>query len=239
MVSTRGVGQYRSGQTHRAMWRRTYRADIAKLGVLTCPGWTGDADHWYQPGTDQLSLTAPIIEAGFPLAGRAEGQQWGNAESRAQFTDLRTYAQSHLNFKAGKVHLLGISTGSLACMRWAMANPTLTQSLSLLLPAVDPQDIYDRDPLGIGLKASISTAYGGRPADSEVPALNTASFDGIPIKMWYSPNDPICLPEKVTAFATATGATTVDLGTQSGGFAPGHSINGLDPDALRDWIAAN
>lgn len=237
-VSTRGVSQYRSGQTHRAMWKRTLRAGVAK-GVLACPGWTGTADHWFEDGTDQLDLIAPIVEAGFPVASRAEGQQWGNAESRAQFTDLRTYAQSHLSFASGKVHVLGISAGSLAAMSWAMANPTLVRSLSLLLPCVDPQDVYDRDPFSVGLRASISAAYGARPADSDVPALNTANFAGIPIKMWYSPNDPICLPDLATAFATATAATAVSLGTQSGGFTPGHSINGLDPDAISTWIAAN
>lgn len=237
MVSTRGVGQYRSGQTHRAMWPRFYRPG-GHRGVMACPGWTGSADHWFEPGTDQLGLSGPIIEAGLPVASRAEGQQWGNAESRAQFTDLWTYGQASLGFKVGKVHLLGISAGSLAVMRWAMANPTLVRSVSVLLPAVDPQDIYDRDPFGAGIKASISTAYGGRPADSEVPALNTALFAGIPIKMWYSANDPICLPAKAEAFAAATGAETVNLGEQSGGFT-GHSINGMDPAQLSAWIVSN
>lgn len=238
LATTRGIGQYRTSRVHRSGWERRYRSGTKK-GVLACPGWNGDADHFFTVGTDQRTLIEPIIEAGFPFAAREEGSQWGNTESRARFTDLRTYAQSTLGFASGKVHLFGLSAGSLAALRWAMANPSLVQSIAVVLPAVDPQDIYDRDPASAGITASMNTAYSGRPVDAENPSKNTASFSGIPIKMWYSENDPICLPAKVTAFASATGASTVSLGTQSGGAITGHSINGIDPSQIANWIKAN
>jgi hypothetical protein len=86
---------------------------------------------------------------------------------------------------------------------------------------VDPQDI-DTNNRG-GFSASIQAAWGGAVPDASCPAKNTASFTGFPIKVWYTSDDPVCIPSVVTTFASAVGATTVNLG------AVGHTGTTIDP----------
>jgi hypothetical protein len=115
-----------------------------------------------------------------------------------------------------------------------MNNPTLVQSLSLMLPLVDVDDVYTNELWGMAAK--ISRAYGGAPANGENPAENTASFAGMPIRMWASPDDSICRWTPVNAFATATGADLINIGAQGG---LGHSLNGMDLSQLVEWVLEN
>lgn len=172
------------------------------------PGATQDLDWWFSEDTLNGEIR-DITDRNIPVVTMGTLATWGNSAVRADMATLKTTAQTSF-FGSGKVHLLGVSAGGLCALNFAKNNPTLVQSLSLLIPVIDPQAVYDGN-LG-GFQASISTAYGGRPANADTPSQNAASFIGIPTKIWYSTSDTITSSSITTTFAAAAGATAVSMG---------------------------
>jgi hypothetical protein len=205
VVSSRGtIG----GLLQRTGHDRLYKPGSRK-GVLMLYGATSDLDAWF--GVDPLfGEVSGICAQQFPLATLSTGVTWGNSTIRTQMSTLRTNIQSSGLFASGKVHLVGVSMGGLCALNWAKANPTLVQSITLLIPVVDVQAVYDADRGGFA--ASIAAAHGGRPPDSENPADNTGSFTGIPTRLYYSTTDTITLAAEQEASAAGSGATLVSMG---------------------------
>lgn len=205
MFSSRGtVG----GLDQRYGHDRLYKPGSRK-GVLAMYGATGTRDSFFDLDRADRTTLRGIGGFGFAFGTIDVLEYWGNSTIRTNMSTLRTNLQSG-TFASGKVHLLGFSAGGTACLNWAKANPTLVQSICLVIPAVDIQDIYDNNRSGF--QASISAAYGGRPADADNPADNAASFVDFPIRIYYSTNDTICIASTITTFATATGAELISMG---------------------------
>ena len=229
MVSTR-TATARFGQ------RRHYRAG-EKKGLLALYGNTGSMDSWFAFDYSYFpngELTA-VTETGNPVASMDMGTKWANSSALADLTNLRTAANA-FSFAAGKVHLLGASMGGTTVLNWAKANPTLVQSITLLIPCLDIQDIYDNDRGNAGFAAQINTAHGGRPSDANNPADNPSSFTGLPIQCFYSSNDDITPASIPVAWAAAVGANVklYNMGAQ------GHSwASPWSGAALADFIGAN
>lgn len=231
MVSTYGSNQAISGQSHSASWSRLFKPSSASRGVVATFGVGSDALTYVAAAVAGNDLIQALTLAGRPIASFAHGALWGNSTAQGYIGNLRTYGQSNWGFASGKVDLLGLSAGAAATLNFAKANPTLVNSIALLLPAVDLQDI-DTNNRG-GYSASIQAAWGGAVPDASNPADNYASFTGFPIEIWRSTDDPICTQAAVDAFATGVGATVHSLG------AIGHTASTLDVQQVVDFFAAH
>ena len=207
-----------------AIYDRTYKS--GGRGIIGIPGVDG-TDWPIDTATDPT-----VVAEGWPKMQIASGQLWGNATHQTRITDARTALIASPGAINGKVYLSAGSMGAAAALNWAKANPTLVQAISLAIPAIDLQDIHANNRGSYA--AQIAAAWGGgAPADANNPADNAASFTSIPIKIWYSTDDPVCTAATVTAFASAAGATAVSLGAQ------GHSAAGIPTADVIDFYADN
>lgn len=209
----------RDGTNSRTLiWDRLYKS--GGKGIVGIPGLNGT--DWPVDSADPT-----VVAAGYSKAVIASGALWGNSTHQTRVTDART-ALSNSFAVATKVWLSAGSMGAAAAFNWAKANPTLVQGIVASIPAVDLQDI-DTNNRG-GNSASVQAAWGGAVPDASCPAKNTASFTTIPTLIYYSTDDPICVPSVVTAFGSAIGATMVSLG------AVGHATTGANPQAAIDFM---
>lgn len=205
MVSDRGTV---SSLAQRVGYGRMYKAGRRK-GILALPGATFNQDWWFDldQATGEMRTLTELY--GFPIGSCATLEDWGNSTMRARVSQLRTNCIASL-FAGTKVHLMGVSAGGLSSLNWAKANPTLVQSISLLIPVVDVQAVYDNNRESF--QSSISGAYGGRPPDSENPAKYAADLKGLPIRIYYSTNDSVTTSAETLNFAAAAGAETFSMG---------------------------
>lgn len=152
---------------------------------------------------------------------------FGNDAMVARMETARIWHDANRGVKGGKKLLVGISMGTILCLRYAMANPQRVAAIALCLPVPDIQYMWDNN-LG-GFQAALTTAYGARPTNPQTPARNSAAFQGIPMAIWGADNDPLCpMKEVVTPFVTATGAQFTTLGSV------GHLSS--DPQGLTDFL---
>ena len=185
----------------------------SRKGVIALYGSTGTRDSFFALDAVSRELR-DITDLDFPVASCDTGVLWGNSTMLARITQLRTNAQGTdpvpTQFASGKVHLLGISSGGVAALAWAKANPSLVQSISLLIPALDIQAIDSENRSGFS--AEIQTAYGGAPADADNPADFAGDLTSIPIKVWYSTTDAVTTESESLAFIAASGARGQSMG---------------------------
>jgi len=221
------------------------RATGAKIGVIYAHGGSNTFDQMfdptllYYPGIDKL-----VTHGQYPLVfADMGGGTWGNATmagTNANDTCRMLEAYNWLQnasgggAKSGKVHLIGVSQGGVGVVNWAKRNPTLVQSISLVVPALDLQDIYVNDRGGN--QANINTAYGGVPDYATRSPMNlAANLAGIPTRVWYATNDTVTPSTATnTTFATSVGVSgsTVSMG------AVGHTVS-VDVNQLLTFVAAN
>lgn len=149
---------------------------------------------------------------------------WGDDEMIDRIDAMLDYAEATYGF-VGPYHLTAVSMGTPCAMNWAVNNLDRTRSIACMLPAVDLQDIEDnRAPLYPAIVPP-SDAYGTSTIpDDHNPAAYASDLRHVPIKLWYSNNDTVCVPSTVTAFAAASGATTVNIGNQTS-ILPGHGLD--------------
>src|SRR5262245_33239547 len=161
---------------------------------------------------------APIITyEGLPMCMYQSFGLWGNATARSRLDALKTAIQTAGDIAAsGKLHLWGTSAGGLDMLNWAKYNPTLVQSISVTIPVINPQDVWDND--NGGFKADVNTAYGCRPTNADCPWQNQSAYIGIPMQIYYSENDPVNPVNWTTDFIAGTGATGISMGNV------GHSV---------------
>jgi pimeloyl-ACP methyl ester carboxylesterase len=193
-------------------------------------GWTSNVDYWAEDTTSPAAgkpIGTAAADAGLLTASIATDSTWGNSTIRTNVTTLVSTCLLDGYFSGSKVHLHGSSMGGLTALNWAYYNPTLVASISLVVPVVNVQSVYDRDP-AFGMAASIGVAHGGRPPDSENPA--TAShmelLSQFPIRIYYSATDPITPVLEMFAFGSTVGAEMVSMG--SIGHAFGSPYSGTD-----------
>lgn len=229
-----GLGGYAASENHAALVPRGHRADQSKRVVLSCHGSGGTAQTWAWTDVNSYPINQWLARVGFPVLSCDFGgtNTWGNDTSRTRVGDAFTFAQSKLGVKTDKVLLFGASMGTLTALNYARANPTKVAAIALALPITDLVDAHDNR----GFTAVTETAYGGTAAYNAAkaahnPATNTADLAGIPIKLWYTTDDPYAWPATVAAFDSALGsADAVSIGTG------GHSTAGLDPSAVADFF---
>lgn len=207
VVLTRGVHLYQSEQAHAVLTERQHRIGESRRGVVALAGKGGDDMDWFieetASDTTDVDLTYSIAEAGMPLVSMAVDETWGNSVMRTRITDALAYARANQGLSAEPVFLFAASMGSLCALNWARFNPSEVAALALLIPAVDVQDLHANDRGGNA--ASIEAAFGGAPPDSENPAKNAADHARMPVKLWYSTDDVLVIPQTVEDFAAGVG----------------------------------
>lgn len=163
-------------------------------------------------------------------------------------TDVQT-AVAEVATRTDQVFLLGISMGGASVLNWVrnwqntaagsgndFANLSKVAAIGLILPALDMEDIVDNNR-NAGVASSIVNGYSGytggwaTQGPTANPANYAAGYSGVPIRIWYSTDDPICFEPSLTAFGAACGATMTSLGAVS------HTDAGLDYADLAAWFA--
>ncbi len=227
---------------------------VVRRPVVYLAGGGGDEDSW-QGGTDtNPSETGDVLRA---TADRGVYRHriitlptnwtWGDDEMITRIDDVLTYAEANYGFDP-PYHLVGVSMGTPCAMNWAVNNLDKVQSIACMLPAVNIQEIVDDALANTPPVAppnvyppNHGTAYGVRPPDDHNPASYAADLSGVPMKLWYSNNDTICLPAEVVSFAADSGAETVNIGDQAPflGIAGHNLAQGFTATDVATFLTAN
>jgi pimeloyl-ACP methyl ester carboxylesterase len=232
LVSSYRIGDYQAGEGCCLLNVRKYRPAGNRRGCLWF--WGRGNQSWQ--ATDAVywnGLQRKVAEAGTPVASGDFGSptHWGNGTSVTRTEQLRLWQQTAQNVKTDKVVLLAVSMGALAALNWARQYPTRVAAIALLTPIVNLGYYHDVYSDGGVVSAQIDAAYGGSAAYAAAaptsdPMLYGAQLSGIPMKVWYSTDDPSVRPQDATAFASLAGADIKSLG------AVGHSAGYLDFSSL-------
>jgi len=138
----------------------------------------------------------------------------------------------------GPVVMWGNSMGGAGALNYAVNNPEDLAAVVTIIPAID-LDYTAYSPAnaaGPYIDAAYPPAFDDTNPDHAAhnPIIFATDIpDTLPVGLWYSSNDPVCLPAKATAFEAARPATdTVNFGA--------HGHGGIDvatPLAL-EWLAS-
>lgn len=252
--SSYGVGQYVAAESHVAVWK----VPPGRRALIYCQGsHTLAAGAWITAQSDDRQRDAILAEF-FPLLCGDLSQTttqgtFGNTTVQTRVGQLKTYAQGAsfpVPVASGKVHLIAGSGGFAAASLWANANPTLVSSIVGMAPLVDLEDFYTNRTDATITAVEVNKAYNAGVDDGGTayqaakvahnPTKNVASLTGIPIKLWYSTDDPYIAPSTVTAYQTAVQSAGGTCTIQSMG-AVGHTapVSACNPYEIADWFLAH
>lgn len=161
------------------------------------------------------------------LSADAGGAQtWGNDTQLTAVEAAWAYLKSTGECATDKVILAGASMGSLSSHRFAAEHPTDVAGMMLWMPAIDIEDIRNRNSLGSmdlintawGLAAGSTVATGGAQVPTRGRPLDrVAAYDAILTRIEYSSGDTVCTstvcdtyaglrdPSKLTRHVSGTG----------------------------------
>jgi len=161
------------------------------------------------------------------------GDTFGNATADAAVSDAMTYIRAN-GANSNPVGLVGGSMGGCVSLNWARTHLADVACIALIIPAVNLEDIRANNRGGYA--TTIEAAHGGAAAwqtarPTRNPLEYASQLAGIPIAIWYSTDDPICVPAQMNAFAAAHGNTVLNsMG------AVGHTGFVLDGMLLAAWM---
>lgn len=236
ITSSYGVNQYAvgTGEAHTLLRPRSNWS--GKRAFIWLHGANRTAADGYTYSSGYADLAREIAQD-FPVLYADMGGLfgWGNASVRARITDAFAFMVAQ-GCKADQVVLIGASMGGMGACNYARRNLSLVKGLVLFIPAINGEDIRANDRLGS--KASFETAWtnnatwqAARPTDN--PYEYSAELAGsLPIGMWYSNDDPVCLKAYAEAFGTSVGT---DVQTNLGNV--GHDVAGISTTAVREFCA--
>lgn len=191
-------------------WEPHWR--VARNPVIYCHGGAADGTQAAGVGLADVppilsEVTSHLFAITSPTLGVAH---WGNQAARDRITDAIAWHEANWA-STGPAVLIGTSMGATAALNYAADNPGDVACVIGLIPAIDLQAIRVADTGGA--RAAIDTAYGvtypaALPAGSD-PAARTLELD-LPIWLATASDDAVSV--NAATFATATGATHVDVG---------------------------
>ncbi len=238
VVKARGTGDIAAGEPHQLLF--SHRKRPGEPAVIMCTGYGSDETAMVT-GLDPPFALSPVsdrlAEQTATLASFNGAKRWGNDSAITLIGQLWAWMKAKLQVDTRGVHLIGGSMGAAAACNWARQNLSAVRSLTLMIPCVDLEDIRVNDRGGLG--ASIVTAYGSAASwqaarATHNPTEYAGELAGVPVSLWPSDTDPICVPAAVSAFATQLPRAEIH---SQGPVA--HSLNGLNGNAIAEWIGAH
>lgn len=194
------------------------RGVLAEAGIGGAPIWTG------------VGLPNVTPDMGSTI-------HWGNDASINRVTSAKGFLVAK-GAKSDKALIVAISMGALSALSWARQNLSSVAAIALITPVVSLPDVHDNNLNGWA--AEIESAYGGAAAyTAALPTHNPAQFAaqlaGIPIRAYYSTDDPTARATPVASFVAAVGssAQAVPIG------AFGHTTGTWDFAPAAAFLAAN
>lgn len=193
----------------------------------------GYADPVAQPAGTRLA--AFLADAGFYcIAGAMAGDSWGNDTGLARVVSAVALAEAATGITG--CYLVGGSMGFGLGLRYAQANRAKVRAMQGLIPLVDPTALTGAAATSCASAWSVASVA-VLPARAQFSSsANRTTVSGLPMRLHYASDDTTVAPATVTSFATATGATAVNVG------ALGHTdaaIAAVDPAGVRDFLLAN
>lgn len=217
-----------------------------RAAVYCHPMGTGMVDLAGVAALDgQRALLTALAEAGYPVAASdmgymSIGSGWGNAAQQTRTGELDAWAAAGAGGSTAPRVVVATSAGAAGAVNYygkAPGHVADVAAMVLVLPVWDLDNAYQTDPGGA--RASIEAAHGVTyddplPAGAS-PKDNTALLDGIPTRIYYATDDPICDGDIAADMAAAFGdnAEAISLG------ALGHTeeaIAAIDTADLTGWL---
>lgn len=240
VLSGRRTGVYLAGQKHTLGTGRRRSFLQGRCGIF-CGGAGGD-DRWLATDLDPTAVSArDLFEAmapwGYQFASPDTAFTWLNTTAMDRMDALYTYLTGTLDFPS-KLTLMGGSQGGGTALLWAHRNPEKVACIVGMVPLTHLDNFHDEDRGGFA--ASIESAYGGLAAyNTAVPTHDPIEIaadlatENIPIRLFYSADDPLIEVAEVEEFAAIVGAEVSNIGNA------GHSIDTLDPVEVLRFTEAN
>lgn len=254
MRKSYGIGHYSvdANEAAASLEPRLYKRDGTVHGAIYCHGHSALTHASLSLLYNGLFLG----DVGFTVAGSGrpvfmgdfQDNSWGNDACVSTMLKAWEWMDDELGCASDGVYLMGGSMGMLsACnfAHWVLGGFSIAgftapdieiKAIAGIIPQTDYEDVRARNYSGYA--AEIVAAYGGQAAyDAARPTHNpieyAAALSSIPIKLWYSSDDPACPPAIVEDFADQTGAELESLG------AIGHSYAGMDRTQITAFFDAN
>ncbi len=215
-------------------FHRMSRLDATERGVIAVPAHGNSADNWWDPlRSDKLLALARFH---FVVIGVDSGPTWGNDVGLGYMNDGVTYLQGTSGgAKSGNILLYATSMGGVNALNYAKRNLSTVSAIALVCTPPDVEDVRANNRGGF-TQASIETAYGNNSLwQTARPTRNPVEFASqlaaIPVRIWYTTDDPFVMTSCVDAFATAHGNTTkTNMGTG------GHDFTLAPPNDVAGWL---
>lgn len=171
------------------------------------------------PNADRLA--AAIANAGIPAIAPMDTATpltavdlWANDAHMTRVGEAQA-ALSSLGSSSVKCHLIGLSMGAGAAIRWASQNPTKVASVVGIIPLSNIDYMYQNDISSA--RAAIGTAWGvsypaALPGGSNLATAGAVlATNNIPVRLYYSSVDTLIRSVDVLALATASNGTAYNI----------------------------
>ncbi len=243
MVSTRYATGFADSGAYTFGYGRHDTLAGTQRGIILVPGGGGTEISWQIGSATQPNIISALMARLCDGHGRrfisiASDWTWGNSVVVDRIGDAIELANAWHSF-ADKVHLIGVSMGGCCVLNYALRHPEKVASVSMVIPVVDQQDIYDNGRVTPYSLPEPSTAFDDeRPPNSWTPARNAAGLRRIPGAAWYSDNDSVCVKETIEPLCEHADFAANNLGDQVG-WIPGHAADDLPLDDVAAFIAEN
>lgn len=209
-MRSRRFGQYVAGEWHLEMSSRSWRPGIdERVGIVYAPGYGGS--DLSLVATLQMTQTRDLFPFYPILAGSYAGATgFGNDTYITRVGQAVDFIDNNLKARSDKVAFFTGSGGTPGILNWAKDNVSRVACIVAGVPLVDIEDLHDNNRGGYA--DEVEAAYGGLAGyTAAMPTHNPAqypeAFAGLPIRLYYSTDDPLIYPPTVTAFAAGAGSS--------------------------------
>lgn len=237
MFTTYEAGSIAAGETSVIALDRLWKS-TNETPVIYCHHATGASttiiDNLTETNASIRRMVEGLTSRGLPVISNDQSgpSNWSTDLALTRVTGALTRIGAITGARTDRVLLLGDSMGATVALNWARANPTLVRAIALVIPVVNLEHAHDETALAAGIEAAYGGLAGYQAAlPNKNPALFHSSYVNIPIKFWYSEDDPAAVASEVTDFATATSHEAISMGST------GHTIpSSFDVDPVVDFL---
>lgn len=173
---------------------------------------------------------------------------WGSDADIDMASRAWTWAKATLPIKTDKLVAYGNSAGFAWAAAWMHNNSGQVLALAGTFPVVDIKDIHDNNRGGLQVQlqaAAYNGSSGTAPSNAWFAARSPVSLTGstglraTPQRLWISSDDPTALPNLAYNYASAIGASTVDLGAKNHAFSQPLPYGAVPHADVAAWLAAH